>query len=138
MLVDIVSTPIDVAALEQSVRSAANGGVVTFLGTVRQRANDGREVSGLEYEAHGEMALAECEAIAREAETKFGAAIAIVHRIGALSVGDVAVAVCAAAPHRAEAFDACRYAIDEVKHRAQIWKKERYLDGSTEWVENAC
>lgn len=138
MLVDIVEGAIDVSALERSVRSEKNGGVVTFLGTVRDVANDGRAVSGLEYEAHREMALSECQAIAREAQEKFGAAVAIVHRIGALGVGEVAVAVVASAPHRAEAFDACRYAIDEVKQRAQIWKKERYIDGGAEWIDNAC
>jgi molybdopterin synthase catalytic subunit len=137
-LVAIVEGAIDVAALERSVRSEKNGGIVTFLGNVRNVANDGRAVSGLEYEAHREMALAECELIAREACERTGATLAIVHRVGSLAVGDTAVAICAAAPHRAEAFEACRYAIDEVKHRAQIWKKEFYLDGSADWVENAC
>jgi molybdopterin synthase catalytic subunit len=67
-----------------------------------------------------------------------GARLAIVHRTGALDVGEVAVAVSAAAPHRGEAFDACEYAIDTLKARAPIWKKERYTDGTGEWIANAC
>ncbi len=131
--------PIDARALEASVRTDACGGIVSFLGVVRECANDGRDVHGLEYEAHEEMALAEFEKIAGEVRERFpDARLGIVHRVGALSIGEIAVAVCAAAPHRGEAFDACEYAIDELKARAPIWKKERYTDGSGEWVANAC
>ena len=131
--------PIDTRELEAAVRDDECGGIVTFLGVVRNRANDGRDVGGLEYEAHEAMALAQFETIASEVRERFpGVRLAIVHRTGALAVGDIAVAVCAAAPHRAEAFDACEYAIDELKARAPIWKKERYTDGSGEWVANAC
>ena len=135
----IQKEPIDPRALESAVRTDACGGVVTFLGVVRERANDGRQVSGLEYEAHESMALAEFEAIEREVAQRFpGTRLGVIHRIGALSIGEIAVAVCAAAAHRGDAFDACEYAIDELKARAQIWKKERYTDGTGEWVENAC
>lgn len=131
--------PIDARALEAQTRTDACGGIVTFLGVVRDRAHDGRDVSGLEYEAHEAMALAEFEAIEREAGERFaGIRLGIVHRVGALAVGEIAVAVCAAAPHRKAAFDACEYAIDQLKARAPIWKKERYTDGTGEWVENAC
>lgn len=131
--------PIDARELEAAVRTNECGGVVTFLGVVRNRANDGRDVDGLEYEAHEAMALAEFETIANEVRERFPAVrLAIVHRTGALAVGETAVAVCAAAPHRGEAFDACEYAIDELKARAPIWKKERYTDGSGEWIANAC
>ncbi len=131
--------PIEPRALETAVLSDATGGVVTFLGVVRNRANDGREVTGLEYEAHEAMALAEFETIANEVREQFpGARLAIAHRIGALNVGETAVVVCAAAEHRGEAFDACEYAIDELKARAPIWKKERYTDGGGEWIANAC
>jgi len=110
-----------------------------FLGVVRDTADDGRTVSGLSYEAHEAMALAEFAAIAHEVSERVpGIRIGIVHRIGALRVGEVAVAVCAAAPHRAQAFDACRYAIDELKARASIWKKEHYSDGTGDWVANEC
>lgn len=121
------------------MRSNACGGIVTFLGVVRERANDGRAVNGLEYEAHEAMALAEFEIIGTEVRERFpGVRLGIVHRTGALDVGETAVAVCAAAPHRGEAFEACEYAIGELKARAPIWKKERYTDGSGEWIANAC
>ncbi len=133
------SEPIDPRELEGATRTDACGGIVTFLGVVRNQANDGRDVDGLEYEAHEAMALAEFETIACEVRERFpGVRLAIVHRVGALNVGETAVAVCAAAPHRSEAFDACEYAIDELKARAPIWKKERYTDGTGEWIANAC
>jgi molybdopterin synthase catalytic subunit len=135
----IVRDPIDTRALEAAVWSQSCGGVVMFLGIVRDTADDGRAVNGLSYEAHEAMALAEFAAIAQECGDNFsGLRVGIVHRIGELAVGDIAVAVCAAAPHRADAFDACEYAIDELKKRASIWKKEHYTDGSGDWVENAC
>lgn len=132
----IVDEPIDVASLDQVVRRG-DGGVVTFLGAVREDADDGRRVVGLWYEAHEAMAVLEFETIAREARERIGdVRIAIVHRIGELRIGDVSVAVLAAAPHRSAAFDACSYAIDELKRRAPIWKKERFADGSAEWRES--
>lgn len=135
----VVSDPIDVAAIEATVRDDAFGGAVTFAGIVRERADDGRAVTGLAYEAHAEMAVAEFAAIAAEARERFGAcAIAIHHRVGELRVGEVAVVVAVAAAHRAAAFDACRYAIDALKERAPIFKREAYADGTAEWRENAC
>ncbi|HUA08834.1 MAG TPA: molybdenum cofactor biosynthesis protein MoaE [Candidatus Acidoferrales bacterium] len=135
----IVREPIDPRALEESVRTDACGGVATFLGVVRERACDGRSVTGLSYEAHEGMAVAEFAAIAREIEAQHAAVrLGIVHRVGPLGVGEIAVAVCAAAPHRGDAFDACRYAIDQLKARAPIWKKEHYADGTGDWVENEC
>ncbi len=134
---EIVRSAIDPRAVEAAVRDSSCGGVVSFFGVVRDRSDDGRDVSHLEYEAYDEMAVAEFEAIAREARDAFGdVRVAIVHRVGELAVGDIAVAVCAASPHRAAAFDACEYVIDAVKARAAIWKKERYADGSGEWREN--
>jgi molybdopterin synthase catalytic subunit len=131
----IVSDPIDVRSLEQVVRTG-DGGVVTFLGIVRDDAGDGRAVSALEYEAFESMAVHEFETIAREAQDRFGdVRLAIVHRVGKLGVGEVSVAVLAAAAHRAQAFEACRYAIDQLKHRAPIWKKECYADGGAQWHE---
>ena len=135
----VVREPIDPRALELAVRTDACGGVVTFLGVVRERADDGRSVTGLSYEAHEEMAVAEFVAIAGEVEARHAEVrLGILHRIGELRVGEIAVAVCAAAPHRADAFEACRYAIDQLKSRAPIWKKEQYTDGTGEWVENEC
>lgn len=110
-----------------------HGGVVRFLGIVRDWS-DGRAVTGLWYEAYDAMALRVFDTIAAEARERFGdVRLTIVHATGELKVGDVAVAVVAAAPHRAAAFDACRYAIDELKQRAPIWKQERYADGASSW-----
>ena len=135
----IVRERIDVPELQAALASPACGGAVTFVGIVRERADDGRLVDGLSYEAFESMALAVFEEIAAEAARRFeGARVAIAHRIGDCNVGDVAVAVVAASEHRGAAFDACEYAIDELKARAPIWKKERYADGSAVWRENAC
>jgi molybdopterin synthase catalytic subunit len=139
MMFAIVRTAINVDAVAQSVRREAWGAVVSFAGIVRVRADDNRLVTGLSYEAHDAMALAEFERIACEARDRFGPCeIAIVHRVGELNIGEVAVAVAAASAHRANAFDACEYVIDEVKARAPIWKKEHYVDGSGEWIANDC
>jgi MoaE-MoaD fusion protein len=101
------------------------GGVVTFAGVVRRDGHALRDVVRLEYEAYTEMALEVLTAIADELERELpGARVAIHHRVGALAVGETAVVIAAAAPHRAEAFAACRAAIDRLKERAPIWKKE--------------
>jgi len=133
----ITREAIDPRALESAVRVRDVGGVVTFLGVVRSRADDGRAVEGLSYEAFEPLATAEFERIAQEARGRFGQVrVAIVHRTGDLGIGEIAVAVSASAVHREAAFDACEFAIDEVKRRAPIWKKERYADGSSEWKAN--
>lgn len=134
----IVREQIDQRAVEARVRSEQCGGIVTFLGVVRERADDGRCVSGLQYEAFDEMASAEFEAIVAEARERFGDVhVAAEHRVGELRVGEIAVVVSVAAPHRGEAFAACRYAIDELKRRAPIWKKELYVEGGGDWKANA-
>ncbi len=131
--------PLDAAALENLVCDDGCGGLVTFSGIVRARSDDGRDVSGLAYEAHVELAIAEFEQIAREAVERFGeCAVAIHHRIGDLAVGETAVVVAVAAAHRAAAFDACRFAIDALKERAPIWKRETFVDGTAEWRETRC
>lgn len=133
----ITREPIDPRTLERAVR-AGDGGVVTFLGIVRARADDGRDVTGLFYEAFEPMAISVFETIAREARDRFGdVAIAVGHRVGELAVGEISVAVVASALHRGSAFDACRYAIDQLKARAPIWKKEHYAGGAAEWRANA-
>lgn len=135
----IVRAPIDVAETVRTVRTDACGAVATFAGVVRQRSDDDRAVTGLSYEAHEAMAIAEFERIAAEARDRFGVfEIAVVHRVGDLNVGEVAVAVAVASPHRSEAFDACEYVIDELKARAPIWKQEHYVDGTREWISNDC
>ena len=133
----ISRAPIDPGSFAEASDDGA-GASVTFLGTVRAHGDDGRAVAGLAYEAYEPMAVAEFERIAAEARERFGARqVAIVHRVGDVAVGDIAVAVVATAEHRAAAFDACRYAIDEVKRRAPIWKCERYADGKAAWKANS-
>jgi molybdopterin synthase catalytic subunit len=130
----LVTAPIDFHALTERVRRADCGGVVTFLGTVRD-LTDGRITTALDYEAHPPMAekkLAEIEADTR-ARWPVGE-LALVHRLGHLEAGEVSVAVAVSCPHRAQAFEACRYAIDRLKEIVPIWKKENWVDGSTEWV----
>ncbi len=138
-MIAISTEPLSLEPLIAAVRSDACGAVVGFLGVVRETADDGRAVDGLEYEAYPAMAIPEMRAIASEAEEHFeGARVAIVHRVGTLRVGEPSVAIVAAAPHRGPAFDACEYAIDELKRRVPIWKKELYVDGTAVWRENAC
>jgi molybdopterin synthase catalytic subunit len=135
----VIREAIDPRALEAAVRRDGDGGIVTFLGVVRDAAGDGRAVTGLSYEAHETLAVAEFEAIARDAVAAYGAVrLAIVHRVGDLDVGEIAVAVCAASRHRRAAFQACEFAIDALKVRAPIWKKEHYTGGESLWVANDC
>jgi molybdopterin synthase catalytic subunit len=112
---------------------------VTFDGWVRNE-NEGRQVLRLEYESYEAMALKEGEKIIAEAHEKFPIIDAVcVHRGGLLEIGDIAVWVGVSSAHRGEAFDACRYIIDEIKHRTPIWKKEFYVDGDSGWVRcEAC
>jgi len=125
---------LNVPALQASLVDVRCGGYAAFEGWVRNH-NEGREVTGLEYEAFAELAVREGERIIAEACAKFGVDNArCVHRIGALALTDIAVWVGVSARHRDEAFRACRYIIDEVKHRVPIWKKEHYVTGDTGWV----
>lgn len=127
--------PLDAAEAERRVRGPRMGGLVTFVGAVRDHAR-GRRIRHLEYEAYPEMALREMEKISEEAERRWpGVRVAIGHRSGHLEVGEVAVVICAAAPHRAEAFEACRFAIDTLKQTVPIWKKEVASDGEY-WVDD--
>ncbi len=125
--------PIDVGSLLAEARPS-DGGICLFLGVVRNE-NEGKETTRIQYEAYGPMAEAEMARIARKlAEEWPKARIRIRHRVGRLAVGELSVAVFATAPHRAEAFAACRAAIDRIKKTVPIWKKEFHPDGSSEWV----
>jgi len=116
--------------------AGADGAVVTFLGLVRNH-NLGRGVRYLEYEAYEPLALKAFERIAHEIHERWpGARIALHHRVGRLEIGEASVAIAAATPHRAEAFHACRYAIERIKQVAPIWKHEFFDDGDA-WVEGA-
>jgi molybdopterin synthase catalytic subunit len=137
-MVELSERPLELAPLIAAVRSDACGAVVTFLGVVREVSDDDRPVSGLTYEAYPEMAVLEMRAIVSEASRKFGeASVALVHRVGALELGEASVAIAVAAPHRGVAFDACEYVIDELKRRVPIWKQEHYLEGAPSWRVNA-
>jgi molybdopterin synthase catalytic subunit len=137
-LVEIGSEPLVLERAIAAVRTDADGAVVAFLGVARERSDDGRSVEGLSYEAYPVLALAQMREIAAEAEQRFGPCrIACLHRVGTLALGEASVAVAVAAPHRAAAFDACEYVIDELKARVAIWKQEHYRDGETGWRANA-
>jgi len=126
--------PLDPGALHATVEDRTCGGFASFEGWVRD-FNDGRPVQRLEYEAYARLATKEGERIVAEAIERFGVTHArCVHRVGELALGELAVWIGVSAPHRAEAFAACRYIIDEVKHRVPIWKQEHYVDGDSGWV----
>jgi molybdopterin synthase catalytic subunit len=126
--------PIDYGALTEAVRRPGCGGVVLFLGTVRNLTGD-IVTEALDYEAYSAMAERKLAEIEREARARWPVGgWAIVHRLGRLPVGEVSVAVAVSCPHRAEAFEACRFTIDRLKQIVPIWKKENGPDGSSEWV----
>jgi molybdopterin synthase catalytic subunit len=126
--------PIDYSRMTEMVRRPGSGAVVIFLGTVRDITGEDVTVA-LDYDAYAPMAekkLAEIEAATRS-HWPVGD-IKILHRLGRLEIGEISVAVAVSCPHRAEAFEACRFAIDRTKELAPIWKKENWADGRTEWV----
>jgi molybdopterin synthase catalytic subunit len=119
-----------------AVMHPAAGGVALFVGTVRDH-DQGHDVVRLSYSAHP-SAEAELRLVAEKAAASFGVrALAAVHRVGDLKVGDLAVVVAVACDHRGEAFDACRYLIDELKANVPIWKHQQFADGRSEWVNSA-
>jgi molybdopterin synthase catalytic subunit len=130
----VTREPIDGAALLASSVSPGDGAALLFWGVVREQ-NDGRAVSQLEYSAYGPMAEREMLRIADEARARFGTgAIHVVHRVGRLEIGEASVAIAVASPHRAEAYEASRYVIEELKRRVPVGKREGYVDGDSEWV----
>ena len=129
------SEPIDPGRVLHRVGADEDGAVLLFLGVVRDHAH-GRSVSGMRYDAYVEMARPVLTQIAEEAAQRLGTdRVAVTHRVGELEIGDVSVAIAVSSPHRAEAYDASRYVIEEIKKRLPVWKKEHYVDGSAEWVE---
>lgn len=120
--------------LIDAVRDANAGAIVLFLGTVRELTN-GQQTSSLEYEAFDNMAITEIQSIIDESKQKWPLQkVAVVHRIGHLEIGDVAVGVAASSPHRKECFEATQFIMDRIKQSVPIWKKENWADGSSEWV----
>jgi molybdopterin synthase catalytic subunit len=136
----ITFAPLSVAEVYALADDPANGAVVVMSGTVRSQT-DGRHVLYLEYQAYEPMALKVFEQIAAEVQQQWSMVTRTVihHRTGKLEIGEISVLVAVGCPHRAEAFAACRYAIDTLKHNAPIWKKEHWQDGSSSWVNiGAC
>jgi molybdopterin synthase catalytic subunit len=128
------STVIEAAVARGELRDAGAGGFVSFEGWVRDH-NEGKEVTRLDYEAFEALAVKEGDRIVSEALQRFPIKHALcIHRVGSLALTDMAVWVGVSSAHRGEAFDACRYIIDEVKHRLPIWKKEYYRSGDSGWV----
>lgn len=130
----ITSQPILVEGLWKQMEDPDCGGLCVFEGRVR-RMNQGKQALRLEYACYEPMALKKMKELEAEAIAGFGAQKALaVHRVGNLEIGELAVWVGASAPHRDEAFKACRFLIDAIKHQVPVWKKETYEDGSSEWV----
>ena len=127
--------PISTDTVLAHVGSEEDGAVLLFLGVVRNHA-DGRPVRGMHYDAYRSMAQAVLREIAGEAAERLGTdRLSVVHRTGDLEIGEVSVAIAVSSPHRAEAYDASRYVIEEIKKRLPVWKKEHYTDGDARWVE---
>lgn len=133
----ITDDVIDVAALLDAVGADADGAAVLFVGVVRNH-NDGRPVRAVTYEAYRDMAERELARIVADVRADTGVErIAAVHRTGTLEVGEASVAIAASSPHRAEAFDATRAVIEQIKVRLPVWKHEHYVDGDDRWLEGA-
>jgi molybdopterin synthase catalytic subunit len=133
-VVQLTRERLDRDALLAAVSDPRDGGVVIFEGVVRNHAR-GKQVRYLEYEAYVEMAEPQIREIIAEAQRRWGVErVAVAHRFGRLEIGETSVIVVVASPHRAEAFEACRYIIDTLKTTVPIWKKEVATDGE-EWVE---
>ena len=133
VLADVVETPISTEALEPSVLTATCGAVVSFSGVIRDH-DGGRGVERLSYESHplaaDQIAEVAADIVARHPEVR----LAVVHRVGPLTIGDVALAAVVASAHRQDSFEACSELLDEVKSRVAIWKHQYFSDGDDEWV----
>jgi molybdopterin synthase catalytic subunit len=131
-MIHLVTQRLSVEALLAEVQGPERGGTCVFLGTVRSED----DVTGIEYSAYDQMAIAEIERMLTEVRERWPEArVALQHRLGLIPAGEASIAIAAAAPHRDEAFAACRYVIEEVKKRLPIWKKELSANGSASWVE---
>lgn len=131
--IQVLDTPLDVKACQEWVTSPGAGGINLFVGTVRNQTQ-GKQVLKLDFEAYVPMARSEMKKIAMEAQEKWAAKkVLIHHRIGSLGIGEIAVIIAVATPHRKASFEACAYAIDTLKETVPIWKKEFFEDGEV-WV----
>ncbi|WP_280261891.1 molybdenum cofactor biosynthesis protein MoaE [Nocardia wallacei] len=134
-LTGISDRPLDPSEVERAVTGPEYGAVVVFTGKVRNH-DGGQAVSALEYSAHPQAEMFLRRVCAEVAESA-GLPVAAVHRVGPLTIGDLAIAVAVAAPHRADAFATCSELVDRIKHEVPIWKRQLFADGMSEWV-NAC
>lgn len=133
----LTSDRLDLNALVEEVCAKDRGAVLVFMGTVRNSPDDG-DVAEIDYSSYPAMAEAEFESIVGEAAAKWPQVkVALRHRLGPVPVGEASIAIAVGAPHRAEAYEASRYVIEETKRRVPLWKKERFTDGSTLWVQPA-
>jgi len=135
----LTRSPIAVEPLLARVASPERGGTCVFIGTVRaDREHGASPVSAIEYTAYAEMAEQELERIIRETSEHWPETrVALVHRLGVVPTGEASIAIAAAAPHRADAFAACRHIIEQVKARLPVWKREHRADGTRVWVDHA-
>jgi len=134
MKIALLREPIDIAALQQEIKSGGDGAVCVFDGIVRDNTR-GRETLHLDYEAYEEMALTQMQELAQQAVAKFGVRdVTLVHRLGRLTVGETSVLIAVASAHRGAAFEACRWLIDTLKKQVPIWKKEQFVDGAV-WAD---
>ncbi len=135
-LIAIVAEPLDVASAVASVAAPTAGGIDVFLGTTRAEiSSGGRELVALDYEAYDQMAGEQLHALARTARQQWPIIkLAILHRTGRVGIAEPSVIIAVSTPHRAQAFEACRWLIDALKHEVAIWKKEVWADGLSTWV----
>lgn len=131
----LVDDPIDVAAVRAAVSHPGHGAILVFEGVARDNL-EGPRVTLLAYEAYEAMAVPVMDAIADEAEERYGARVALVHRTGQVAIGEPSLVIAVGTPHRPECYDASRYVLEQVKQRLPVWKKEIREDGS-EWKANA-
>ena len=138
LLADRAQSVLDPTAALEFVGDPAFGGIALFVGRVRDH-NEGRAVTGISYDAYLPLVLARFAEIAAQTQTEIGPRLKlyIAHAYGRLAIGDLAVVVAASAPHRDEAFRACRQVIEAVKHSTPIWKQEHYVEGDSAWSDGA-
>jgi molybdopterin synthase catalytic subunit len=133
-LVELRGSALDVAGILQWALDAEAGGVALFLGTTRSEKKGTVELTALEYEAYPQMAVTQMKQLAALARSRWPLRkVAIVHRTGRVAVGEPSVAIAVSAPHRGQAFEACRFLIDSLKKDVAVWKKEVWGDGSATW-----
>lgn len=132
--ISITRESIDYTGLTESVRSNLCGAIVLFLGTVREITGEKKTVS-LEYEAYDEMAVTELRRLIELARQKWPIEkVSLAHRVGHLDLGDIAIGIAISTPHRREGFEAARFLMDKIKETVPIWKKEKWADGTADWV----